>query len=77
MPKPKENQNKTTIIHWKSTVDELPTDNRLVLAIVDDSKAVFTMKFDCTYGWIAVTDERCNKSCMVKVLFWSDYNFPK
>jgi hypothetical protein len=77
MPKPKENQNKTTVIHWKNTADELPTDNRMVLAIIDDSKAVFTMKFDCTYGWIMVTDARHDRSCVVKVLFWSDYNFPK
>jgi len=77
MTKQKENMNKTTTIHWKSTADELPSDNRQVMATIHGSDAVCTMKFDCTYGWIPITEERCSKACSVKVMFWSDYNLPK
>ncbi len=77
MTKPKENMNKTTVIHWKSTSDELPSDDRQVLTIIDKSDSIFTMKFDCTYGWIPVTSERHINSCTQKVTFWSEYNLPK
>lgn len=78
MKKPKENMNKTTIIHWKNTSDELPIDDRQVLTIIDKSDTVFTMKFDCTYGWIPITDERCSsRPCTQKVIFWSEFNLPK
>ena len=75
----KKQEIKTTEIKWISVYDELPKDGVHVLAMIKGSEAVFTMKFDPTYGWSAITElNRCDRGCSFgNVIFWSTYNLHK